>query len=78
MGWFKCKHPFHRLEIQRSETSKPEEEGFEQVTYHLACTKCGTELELGYIKCVGGVEALLARKARMKREAEQNGNRKRA
>jgi len=74
MGWFKCKHPFQSLEILKSETSEPEEEDFEKVVYHFICQKCGTKLDIGYVKCVGGVEALLARKARMKREAERNGN----
>jgi len=77
MSWFKCKHPFQSLEIRKAETIEPEEEDFNKVTYHFKCNKCGADVDTHYSKCTGGVEVFLAKKAQMKREAEENGNRTR-
>lgn len=76
MGWFKCKHPFNRLVVERAETEKKIDEDFQQVDYHFKCGKCGKELSIGYTRCTGGVEAFLARQHFQKLRS-RNDHRKR-
>jgi hypothetical protein len=59
--WFKCKHPFSKLAITKAETEVRIDEDFQSVEYHFKCIKCSEELTLGYTRCTGGVEVMLAR-----------------
>ena len=63
MFW-KCKHPFNRLGVQREATSVPSPkypEDYNHVTYHLFCQKCGEKLDITYAQMIGGVDGFLAR-----------------
>lgn len=70
MGWFKCKHPFDRLAIEKAETSEKIDNDFNKVTYHYRCMKCNTVLRHSYTKCVGGVEVFLAEIAKRRRNED--------
>ena len=48
--FFKCKHPANRLHIQKDETRKRISNFFEEVTYHLYCTKCNEKIDIKYSK----------------------------
>lgn len=70
MGWLKCRHPFDKLAIAKSETSEAIDNDFKKVTYHFRCTKCNASLTSTYTKCVGGVEVFLAELAKRKRHED--------
>ena len=48
--WFKCKHPFRAVRVEKQETDEPKDAFFAKVTYHLYCSKCGESLNLSYAR----------------------------
>jgi Fe2+ or Zn2+ uptake regulation protein len=48
--WFKCKHPFKAVIVEKQETQETKDAFFDKVTYHLYCRKCGESLKLTYAK----------------------------
>lgn len=62
--WFStrpCIHPFDRLAVAKENTVTDADEDFEHVDVHLFCRKCGTNVDIEYARCKGGVEAFLKR-----------------
>lgn len=62
-GWFKCKHPFSAVRVEKQETEEPKDVFFDKVTYHLYCCKCGESLKLSYARLEVPVEDFLKRMA---------------
>jgi len=58
---FKCKHPFWALAVEKEQTVTVADDDFEHVDYHLLCRKCSELLTLKHARCIGGVDAFLAR-----------------
>jgi len=61
LGFFKCSHPFDRLCVEKEHSEVTVDKDFSEITYHLHCRKCGTNLPLTHAKIIGGVDAFLAR-----------------
>jgi hypothetical protein len=61
MNWFSCKHPAHRLGVDKEETRERQDEDFDVVTYHLICRGCGKRLELRHAVMRGGLDAFMER-----------------
>lgn len=59
--FFKCKHPFRSLIIQKESTTKNIDRDFEEITHHLLCRKCNTKLDLSYAEMIGGLEGYYGR-----------------
>jgi Fe2+ or Zn2+ uptake regulation protein len=62
MMFFKCKHPFAQLVVDRATTLDSVDRDFETQTHHLACNKCGQTLGLKFVTLVGTAANFLNRK----------------
>lgn len=59
--FFKCKHPFKALYVQKEQTEKYEDEDFMLVNYHFFCSLCHEQLTHKHVRLIGGVEAFLSK-----------------
>ena len=70
-NWFKCKHPFWAIVVEKEQTEVQADEDFIHVDYHFICMKCNTQLTHKHARCVGGVDAFIKRgMAKHKKELE--------
>ena len=58
---FRCKHPFHRLAVEKEHTVTPVDADFNDICYHLFCRACGQKLKLPHAEMIGGVKEFLKR-----------------
>lgn len=61
MSLFGCKHPLRRLIVAREQTVELVDDDFERVRYHFVCTGCTRDVEIKHVRCIGGVQAFMAR-----------------
>lgn len=61
MLFWKCKHPFDALAVEKEQTVGTIDNDFESVDYHLYCQKCGEKLMISHARMIGGVKAFLER-----------------
>jgi hypothetical protein len=61
----KCNHKFEFLAVEKEQTSRPIDDDFDIVSYHLICQKCGSNLLLNHAKIVGGVDSFLSKGCRV-------------
>ncbi len=59
--FFKCKHPFDSLVVEKGSTKENYDEDFDHVTFHLYCIKCNSSLEITYAATIGGIEGFMSR-----------------
>ena len=62
MSWFKCKHPFDSLVVEKEATESPIDSEFKRITYHFYCMKCSKEVKMSYAKTIAGLGAFLDKK----------------
>lgn len=61
MSWFKCKHPFYALAVEKEVTEEIKDRDFIHVDYHLLCQICNERLTLKHARFLGGVDAFVNR-----------------
>lgn len=57
MNFFKCKHPFKCLAVEKEHTEIPDSKypnDFNMVTYHLFCRRCKERVDLTHAKILRG------------------------
>ena len=59
--FFRCKHPFSALIVEKQQTVTVVDRDFEHVDYHLKCVRCKKYLTLTHARMIGGVGAFLKR-----------------
>jgi len=62
MRFFKCKHPFSALAVEKEHTTEKEDEDFTRVDYHLFCQDCQEYLTLTHVKLTHGINEFLKQK----------------
>jgi len=58
---FLCNHPAKHLAVARDATVKDVDADFEEITYHLFCRRCGTEVEIKHSNIKGTVGDFIKR-----------------
>ena len=59
MIFFKCKHPFDMLAVEKEQTTEVIDDDFIHITYHLRCKICGDLLKLKHAKLIHGAKEYL-------------------
>jgi hypothetical protein len=50
-----CPHKFQHIQVMKEQTIESIDGGFERVTYHLICQKCGAYITHKHVKTANGV-----------------------
>ena len=59
--FFRCKHPFNRLDVRKGYTKENIDQDFDRIIMHFTCRACEKDLDIKYAEMIGGVKAFLAR-----------------
>lgn len=61
MSIFSCGHKAEYLVVSKDHSTVQVDADWAKITYHLHCTNCGKDVDIGHSKMIGGIEAYMQR-----------------
>jgi hypothetical protein len=61
MSIFGCGHNVKYLVVNKEHSERPVDADFTVITYHLHCTNCGKDVDIGHSKLIGGIKSYMQR-----------------
>lgn len=61
MLFFRCKHPFSGLQVEKPVETIRKDADFDEHVLTMRCVRCDALVQIRWATCVGGVDAFLQR-----------------